>query len=114
MSYSDQKPRGCLVVFAVSILLSVGFLFRGIYRDRHLDDNYDRVRSGMSVQAVKQILGEPSYDGRCGGYGFEVLVSGCASEFVYPSAFAPLLPSYFVVQMGDDQRVVDAYFYDSP
>ena len=114
MSYSEQKTHGCLVFFEIAILLSVGLVFRGIYRDRHLDENYSRVRSGMSIQAIKQILGEPSYTGRCGGYGFEVLAAGCASELVYPSAFAPLLPSYFVVQIGGDQKVIDAYFYHSP
>jgi hypothetical protein len=65
-----------------------------------------RVQPGMSTKQVKQILGEPSWHDRCGAKVRYQWEQGCAAELGYPSAFAPLPPTYLIVQLDSRNRVL--------
>ena len=68
----------------------------------------------MSAAQVKQILGEPAWQGRCGlrfPYGWS---DTCAAELGYASAFAPLLPAYVVVELDPRMRVISVDQIQTP
>lgn len=104
-----------------SIILSivvVGLLtatcVAGREHDIRLDKNAQRVRAGMTSGQAMEILGSPSWRGRCGAkfpYGWGNV---CVSELGYSSSFAPLLPGYLVVQLDRRGRVISVDTITSP
>ena len=109
--------RGIILTIAV-ILVGMGACaaaYRvGRKHDYRLWTNADRVQPGMSVAQAKQVLGEPSWQGRCGEwfpYGWE---GNCSTELGYRSAFAPVLPAYLVVQLDVHGRVISVDTIQSP
>jgi hypothetical protein len=68
----------------------------------------------MSNAQAEQILGKPSWHGRCGEwfpYGWE---QNCIAELGYRSAFAPFFPAYLVVQLDSRSRVISVDTIFSP
>ena len=65
-----------------------------------------RVQPGMSADQVKRILGEPLWHDRCGAKFRYQRKAGCDAEFGYPSAFAPLPPTYLIVQLDNRERAI--------
>ncbi len=106
--------RGCALAVAVAMILPMVACVAGRAHDSRLSRGADRVHRGMSAVQVKRILGEPSWEGRCGlrfPYGW---AGSCVTELGYASAFAPLLPSYRVVELDQRGRVLSVDQIDSP
>jgi hypothetical protein len=91
-----------------------GAVYAGNRHDARLWRDYIQVRPGMTQAQAKAILGDPSWSGRCGAefpYGY---AKDCAAEFGYRSAYAPLNPLYWVVQIDARNRVIEADWIASP
>jgi hypothetical protein len=105
------------VKFRVILIAAVLSLAAGGYAAKRHDDglwrDYKRVRAGMSESQAKAILGRPSWQEACGAT-FGVHSDDCASELVYRAAFAPLNPTYWVVEIDSRGRVISSDWIVSP
>ena len=87
----------------------------GVWHDRRLPQRFERIGLGMDREAVEAILGAPDWEGGCGGSEILTLPrADCAVELGYSSAFAPLVPSYWVIQLDRRGRVIEADSLRSP
>jgi hypothetical protein len=86
----------------------------GHEHDSRLRSDAERVRAGMTAEHALEILGKPSWRGKCGAYFPYGWANGCAAELGYKSTFAPLLPSYTVVQLDSGGRVISVDTITSP
>jgi hypothetical protein len=106
--------KGCALTAVAILILMTATCVAANQHDERIWTGADRVRPGMSAAEAKQILGQPSWVGRCGsyfGYGWE---DNCAADLGYRAAFAPLVPSYIVVELDRRQRVLSVAHVDSP
>ena len=101
-----------LLIVAVSLLTAT--CVAGRKHDNQLLSNAARIRAGMTAEEALGVLGNPAWRGECGAkfpYGWR---KDCAAELGYSSTFAPLLPSYVVVQLDGRARVIAADTIISP
>jgi len=91
-----------------------GAVYAGNQHDERLWREYIRIRPGMTPAQAAAMLGEPSWRGPCGGKFPYSYAKGCTAEFGYRSAFAPLNPLYWVVQIDAEHRVIEADWIASP
>lgn len=87
----------------VGIGLLTAACVAGRKHDIRLHGNAERVRAGMPAEEAVEILGKPSWRGRCGA---KMGSTDCVSELGYSSSFAPLLPSYVIVRLDRRSRVI--------
>ena len=80
----------------------------GFWHDRQFPDRFTRLHLGMDRNSVEAILGAPDWEGTCTGYGGYLPRADCARELGYSSAFAPLRPVYYMVQLDRSGKVVEA------
>jgi hypothetical protein len=100
--------------FAVTlVLLALGVVSCTI-RDNLLQSHFSKISSGMSPDQVVDIMGTPSWDGRCGAKLPTGLPAHCTREFGYAVTLAPLDDSYYLVWFGNDGRVTDTAPIISP
>jgi hypothetical protein len=99
-------------VVAVGLLTAT--CVAGREHDIRLDKNAERVRAGMTGGQAMEILGSPSWRGRCGAKFPYEWGKDCVGELGYSSAFAPLLPGYLVVQLDRRGRVISVDTITSP
>jgi hypothetical protein len=102
-----------LIVGAV-VLGLCGAVLPGKWHDDRIWRDYVRVRPGMSAAQAETILGSPSWQGKCGTkfpYGQD---KNCEMELGYRSAFFPINPLYWVVQLDNGGRVISADWIASP
>lgn len=86
----------------------------GWWHDRQLPKRFERVGLGMDRGAVEALLGRPGREAACGSDHFTLPRENCRRALVYSSAFAPVVPSYYVVQLDARGRVVEAEAIRSP
>jgi hypothetical protein len=98
-----------LLIVAVSLLTAT--CVAGHKHDTRLHSNAQLVRAGMTVGKAIEILGKPSWRGRCGA---KMGSTDCVSELGYSSNFAPLLPSYIIVRLDRRGRVIAVDTITSP
>jgi hypothetical protein len=98
-----------LSIVAFSLLTAT--CVAGRKHDIRLQSNAQRVRAGMTAGEAVEILGKPSWSGRCGA---KMGSTDCASELGYSSTFAPLLPSYVIVRLDRRSRVISIDTITSP
>lgn len=103
-----------IVLFGAVVLLAAGAIYAGNRHDDRLFRDYERVRPGMSAADAKRILGEPSWQSRCGSRFPNRHSPACALELGYRSPFAPLKPLYWVVELDRQGRVIASHFVPSP
>jgi hypothetical protein len=65
----------------------------------------------MTAGEAVEILGKPSWRGRCGAV---MGSTDCVSELGYSYSFAPLLPSYVIVRLDRRSRVTAVDTITSP
>jgi hypothetical protein len=80
----------------------------GLWRDRELAERFTRVQLGMDRKGVEAVLGGPRWEGPCTGYLGYLPRADCVRELGYSSAFAPLRPDYYMVQLDRRGRVIEA------
>jgi len=104
-----------LPILAAGIGVAIAItVYAGYRHDERLWRDYKLVRPGMSVAQAKAILGEPSWQERCGKtfpYGY---AANCTAELGYRAAFAPFNPLYWVVQIDSRNRVIASDWIGSP
>lgn len=99
------------------ILAGACWVAWAIHRDSQLSHGFDEVKMGASTSEVSARLGKPRRVERCGDFYGPLpkdLPVGCASEYVYASPFAPLLPTYYVVRFDASGRVLETVPLGSP
>jgi hypothetical protein len=106
--------KGCALAAAVILIFLTATCVAANQHDDRIWTGADRVRPGMTAAQAKKILGEPSWEGRCGSYAGYGHDENCAAELGYSAAFAPLVPSYKVVELDRQQRVISVVHLDSP
>ncbi|HEX9948185.1 MAG TPA: hypothetical protein VGA98_11650 [Allosphingosinicella sp.] len=80
----------------------------GLWHDRQLPERLKRVHLGMHREAVEAVLGSPRWKGACAGYVRYLPRANCSSELGYASAFAPVRPDYYVIQLDSRGRMIEA------
>jgi hypothetical protein len=80
----------------------------GFWHDRQLPDRFTRVQLGMDRTSAEAVLGAPDWEGGCAGYVRYLPRADCSSELGYASAFAPLRPLYYLVQLDRSGKVIEA------
>jgi hypothetical protein len=105
------RPRGlkwlALALWA-AIAAALAWAGWGWWHDRRLPGRFERVALGMDRRAVEALLGDPDRESACGSDRLTLPRAECHRELVYSSAFAPLVPSYYVVQIDRNGRVIEA------
>ncbi|HYE29685.1 MAG TPA: hypothetical protein VEA61_15815 [Allosphingosinicella sp.] len=87
----------------------------GTWHDRRLADRFDDIHLGMDRRTAEAVLGGPDWEGGCGLGGVLTLPrADCARELGWSSAFAPFVPTYYVVQLDARGRVIEADPIHSP
>jgi hypothetical protein len=104
-----RPRRPAEYAFVAFILAAAAWCVWGFWHDRRLPDRFERVSLGMDREAVEAVLGAPDWESGCGGAEVITLPrADCALELGYSSAFAPVLPRYWVIQLDRSGRVIEA------
>jgi hypothetical protein len=80
----------------------------GFWHDRQLPGRFVQVRLGMDRSGVETLLGAPRWEGPCSAWVGYLPRADCARELGYSSAFAPLRPDYYMIQLDRGGRVIEA------
>lgn len=107
---ADASRRRRLLERTFFAAVGAGILWAGwgFWRDYRFPDRFTLVQLGMDRQGVVAVLGDPDWEGACTGYVGYLPRDGCAQELGYSSAFAPLRPVYYMVQLDRSGRVIEA------
>ena len=109
-----QPVRALIILATVAFGIAAAAAYAGNRHDDRLWRDCKQVRPGMSAAEAEAILGEPSWHDRCGAkfpYGHE---KGCVTELGYRSAFAPINPRYWVIELDGRGRVISSDWIASP
>jgi hypothetical protein len=111
----DEADRSGLLGCAIIALLIL-WVGSGIWVGERLDANFARIARGMTDTQAVALLGAPKWRGRCGDgyYNFVEPMKDGVDCLVYADPFAPLIPKYPVVYVGQGHRVIGKYEYASP
>ena len=97
--------EGLLIAAVLAGLAWAGW---GWWHDRRLAERFPRIHLGMDRKGVENVLGGADWEGDCVSYVDYLPREGCARELGFSSAFAPLLPTYYLVQLDRAGRVIEA------
>jgi hypothetical protein len=75
-------------------------------RDQLLKARFRTPAMGMSRDQMVRLMGEPSWEDRCGAKIPTGIPAPCAKELGNSETLAPLLPSYYLIWFGNDGQVV--------
>ncbi len=107
----NLRPAVTRTVILLVPVLAVSFC---TLRDHLLEAHFGKVATGMSRAEVVRLMGEPTWEGRCGAKMPTGLPPQCGNELGYSETAAPLLPRYYLIWLGNDGRVVDTAPITSP
>ena len=95
---------------AFLIAVGAGILWAAwaFWHDRQFPDRFTRVQLGMDRKSVETLLGTPDWEGACTGNIGYLPRADCARELGYSSAFAPLRPVHYMVQLDRSGKVIEA------
>ena len=108
------RRRWLAVTVYAATAAALAWVAGGWWHDRQLPRRFERIGLGMDRGAVEALLGRPDWVAACGSDHFTLPRADCHRELVYSSAFAPLVPSYYVVQTDRRGRVIEADAVHSP
>lgn len=104
-----RRPRRLLeAVFVGAVGAGIVYGGWGWWHDRELPGRFTRIRLGMDRKAVEAVLGAPGWEGTCTSRIGYLPRADCARELGYASAFAPLRPVYYLVQLDRNDKVIEA------
>ena len=108
-------PRRPLeILFVAAVGAGIAWAAWGFWHDRRLPGRFTQVELGMDRKAVETRLGPPDWEGGCAGYVPYPPRADCSSELGYASAFAPLRPVYYLIQLDRSGKVIEAEPISSP
>ncbi|HYW15055.1 MAG TPA: hypothetical protein VE891_02735 [Allosphingosinicella sp.] len=81
---------------------------RDFWYDRRFPERFIQVRLGMDSRAVPGLLGTPRWEGACAGRVRYLPREDCSRELGYSSAFAPIRPVHYIVQVDRSGKVIEA------
>jgi hypothetical protein len=82
--------------------------------DQLQEAHFAKVVPGMSPMQVVDLMGKPTWDGRCGARMPTGLPKQCTREMGYRTPLAPVIPSYYLVWFGSDGLVTSSAPINSP
>ena len=94
--------------FSAAVAAGAAWSGWGVWHDRRLAARFEQVHLGMDRKAVEAVLGGPDWEGGCGGRVPTLPRAECVREIGYASAFAPLIPGYYLIQLDRGGRVIEA------
>lgn len=105
----SRRPRRWLEgAFLAAVGAGIVWAAWGFWHDNRIPGRFTRVQIGMDRAAVEAILGAPGWEGACADYVDYLPRADCSSELGYSSAFAPLRPDYYVVQLDRSGKAIEA------
>ena len=103
------RPRRILeTAFIAAVGAGIVYGAWGWWHDRELSGRFTRIQLGMDRKAVEAVLGAPGWEGSCTSHVGYLPRADCARELGYSSAFAPLRPLYYMVQLDRSGKVIEA------
>ena len=109
---AERRPWSLRRLLEAGFLAAVGagivYGAWGWWHDRRLAERFTRVHLGMDRKAVEAVLGAPGWEGTCTSYVGYLPRADCTLELGYSSAFAPLRPVYYMVQLDRSGKVIEA------
>ena len=108
MAEPAARRRWLEIAFVAIVGAGLVWAAWGFWHDRELPRRFTRVQLGMDRGSVEAILGGPDWEGGCAGYVGYLPRADCARELGYASAFAPLRPVYYMVQLDRSGKVIEA------
>ncbi|HEY0130439.1 MAG TPA: hypothetical protein VGB57_03470 [Allosphingosinicella sp.] len=94
--------------FILAVGIAMVWIAWGLWSDRQFPGRFTRLHLGMDRKAAEAILGAPDWEGGCAGSVDYLPRSDCSVELGYASAFAPLRPVYYIVQLDRSGKVIEA------
>lgn len=114
MAEPGRRRRWLETALVVAVAAGLAWGGWGWWHDRRLPGRFAKVALGMDRTAAVAVMGKPDWEGNCAAYVPYLPREGCARELGYASAFAPLIPSYHIVQLDRSGRVIEAEPIHSP
>ncbi|MEO7177751.1 MAG: hypothetical protein ABIW83_02810 [Allosphingosinicella sp.] len=111
----DWRPRLWLErAFVAAVGAATLWAAWGFWHDRGLPGRFTQVRLGMDRKSAEAVLGRPDWEGGCASYVAYLPRADCSSELGYSSAFAPIRPAYYILQLNRNGKVIEAEPIFSP
>lgn len=108
MAEPGARRRWLEIAFAAAVGAGLVYAMWGFWHDRRLPDRLTRIRLGMDRKSVETVLGAPDWEGGCAGRIAYPPRADCASELGYSSAFAPIRPLHYLIQLDRSGKVIEA------
>jgi hypothetical protein len=105
--------RRFVLLCVIAVLAAVfGWLIWGFYRNHKIEKAFEQLPVGTSRAEVSRRLGKPLDTQACvASFADE---SACSHLMIYPYAFAPALPAYWLFVFDDQGRLIDRQYTTSP
>ncbi|HEX8526836.1 hypothetical protein [Allosphingosinicella sp.] len=94
--------------FVAAVAAGLAWAGWGFWHDRRFPARFTQVQLGMDRKGVEALLGAPGWEGACAGSVRYLPRAQCTRELGYSSAFAPLRPVHYIVQLDRSGKVIEA------
>jgi hypothetical protein len=103
-----DRRRIAETAFVAAVAAGTAWAALGFWYDHGFPGRFDRVHLGMERNGVEAILGGPDWDGPCAAHVDYLPRADCSRELGWSSAFAPVRPLHYIVQLDRSGKVVEA------